>query len=74
MTKKSTEEKVSKHSTYNKKRKPVLKIEELKNDIEAQEFWVQFKIDLKAVSGNTKQGIKDLFYFGKKEGFFKDKE
>lgn len=66
-------EKVSKHSTYNAKRSQVLKVEELKDDDEAQAFWLQFKSDLSAKSDNTKQGLKDLYQYGIESGYFDNK-
>lgn len=66
-------EKVNKHSKFNDKRSQVFKVEERKDDQEAQDYWVTVKADLKAVSGDAKQGFKDLYKFGKEKGFFTEK-
>lgn len=63
-------EKISKHSTYNAKRNQVLKVEELKDDIKAQEFWIKFKADLSSKSGNTKKGLKQLYKYAKDTNYF----
>ncbi len=63
-----------KHRAYNAKRKQVLKVEELKDDEQAQVFWAQFKADLTAKSSNTKQGLVELYQFAKDKGYFAKKE
>lgn len=63
----------NKHSTYNAKRKQVLKVEELKDDAEMQAFWEQFKADLSDKSGSTKQGLIDIYQFAKTNNYFSEK-
>ncbi len=63
--------KVSKDDTYNKKRKPILRVEATTADTaEAVEEMDQMKIDLIKHSGSAKQGVIDLYRFAKENGHF----
>ena len=64
-------EKVSKDKAYNKKRKPILRVEATTADTpEAVEEMDQMKIDLIDHSGSAKQGVIDIYRFSKENGFF----
>jgi len=56
---------------YNKKRKPILRVEgstaDSQEDIAEMK---QMKDDLVAHSGNAKQGVIDMYRFAKENGFF----
>lgn len=64
-------DKESKDKAYNKKRKPILRVEATTADTaEAVEEMDQMKVDLVKHSGSAKQGVIDLYRFGKENGFF----
>ncbi|MAW98110.1 MAG: hypothetical protein CMN72_00370 [Sphingomonas sp.] len=68
---KSQNIKVNKDIAYNKKRKPILRVEastaDSEEDITEME---QMKDQLVAHSGNAKQGVIDMYRFAKENGFF----
>ncbi len=72
MAQKTTKEnKVSKDITYNKKRKPILRVEATTADSDEDVAEMdQMKIDLINHSGSAKQGVIDLYRFAKKNGYF----
>lgn len=60
---------------YNKKRKPILRVEATTADTEeAVEEMDQMKVDLIAHSGTAKKGVIDLYRFAKENGFFYKKD
>lgn len=62
---------VSKDIAYNKKRKPILRVEASTADSEADIVEMeQMKVQLLAHSGNAKQGVIDMYRFAKENGFF----
>tara|TARA_R110002050_G_scaffold186406_2_gene320634 strand:+ start:523 stop:738 length:216 start_codon:yes stop_codon:yes gene_type:complete len=64
-------EKPNKDLEYNKKRKPILRVEATTADTaEAVEEMDQMKVDLIAHSGTAKKGVIDLYRFAKENGFF----
>jgi predicted polyphosphate/ATP-dependent NAD kinase len=64
-------EKISKDKAYNKKRKPILRVEATTADTpEAVEEMEQMKVDLIEHSGSAKQGVIDVYKFAKENGFF----
>jgi hypothetical protein len=60
--------KMNKDAKYNKKRKPLLRVEIVPSD--NAELLEQIKADLIAKSGNSKQAIIDLHQFAKEHGYF----
>jgi len=64
-------DKVNKDIEYNKKRKPILRVEATTADTDEEvEEMDQMKIDLVKHSGSAKQGVIDLYRFAKENGFF----
>jgi hypothetical protein len=64
-------QKVNKDLAYNKKRKPILRVEATAADTaEDVAEMDQMKVDLVEHSGNAKQGVIDVYRFAKKNGFF----
>lgn len=65
------DKKVSKDIEYNKKRKPILRVEGSTADSQEEiAEMVQMKEQLVAHSGSAKQGVIDMYRFAKKNGFF----
>jgi ABC-type uncharacterized transport system involved in gliding motility auxiliary subunit len=58
----------SKDLKYNKKRKPLFRVEIVPSD--NAEFLEQIKADLIAKSGNPKQAVIELYEFAKENGYF----
>lgn len=66
-------EKASKDIAYNKKRKPLFRVEVSTADtVEDVEEMEQMKADLIAKSKTAKQGVIDMYKFAKKNGYFDD--
>lgn len=63
-----TDKKGSKHDTYNKKRKPLFRVEIVPTD--DAELLEQIKTDFIEKSGTPKQAVIDLHAFAKKHGYF----
>jgi hypothetical protein len=64
-------DKESKDSRYNKKRKPILRVEVTTADnTEAVEEMNLMKVELIEKSGTAKKGVIDMYKFAKKNGFF----
>jgi hypothetical protein len=62
------EKKESKDLKYNKKRKPLFRVEIVPSD--NAELLEQIKSDLIAKSGSPKQAIIELYQFAKEKGYF----
>jgi predicted polyphosphate/ATP-dependent NAD kinase len=61
----------SKDSKYNKKRKPILRVEATTADTtEAVKEMDQMKVELINKSGTAKQGVIDMYRFAKVSGYF----
>ena len=60
--------KTSKDSKYNKKRKPLFRVEIVPSD--DSELLEQIKKDLVSKSGTPKQGVIELYNFAKQKWFF----
>lgn len=61
----------NKDIAYNKKRKPILRVEATTADTaEEVKEMDQMKVDLLRHSGTAKQGVIDLYRFAKENGFF----
>ena len=72
MAKQKQKVKVNKDIEYNKKRKPILRVEVTTADTEEAVVEMdQMKVDLIEHSGTAKQGVVDLYRFAKEKGFFK---
>ncbi len=68
-------DKINKDISYNKKRKPIIRVEATTADTaEAVAEMNQMKIDVIEHSGSAKQGVIDLYRFAKENGFFDKKE
>lgn len=68
-------QKVNKDIKYNKKRKPILRVEASTADTEEYlTEMFQMKDDLVEHSGNAKKGVIDLYRFAKEKGFFIKKD
>jgi hypothetical protein len=68
-------QKVNKDIEYNKKRKPILRVEATTADTEEEIAEMdQMKVDLVAHSGNAKKGVIDIYRFAKEKGFFSKKD
>ena len=68
-------DKESKDKLYNKKRKPILRVEATTADTaEAVEEMEQMKVDVITHSGTAKQGVIDIYRFAKENGFFIKKD
>jgi hypothetical protein len=63
-----TKNKSSKDDRYNKKRKPLFRVEIIPSD--DAELLEKIKADLIAKSGYPKQAIIELYKFAKKQGYF----
>jgi hypothetical protein len=62
---------VNKDLLYNKKRKPILRVEATTADTpEEVEEMYQMKDDLVHHSGSAKKGVIDVYRFAKENGFF----
>jgi hypothetical protein len=73
--KQKQKQKVSKDIEYNKKRKPILRVEATTADTAEEVAEMdQMKIDLVKHSGSAKQGVIDLYRFAKEKGFFIKKD
>jgi hypothetical protein len=67
--------KPSKDILYNKKRKPILRVEATTADTEEAVLEMdQMKADLIEHSGTAKQGVIDIYRFAKEKGFFDKKD
>jgi hypothetical protein len=68
-------EEVNKDLKYNKKRKPIFRVEATTADTEeAAAEMDQMKVDLINHSGTAKKGVIDLYRFAKENGFFIKKD
>lgn len=64
-------DKINKDIEYNKKRKPILRVEATTADTaEALVEMDQMKVDLIEHSGTAKKGVIELYRFAKENGFF----
>jgi hypothetical protein len=61
-------QKPNKDLKYNKKRKPLFRVEIVPSD--DADLLEQIKADLVAKSGNPKQAIVELYQFAKNKGYF----
>ncbi len=68
-------EKPNKDLEYNKKRKPILRVEATTADTAEEVAEMdQMKVDLVKHSGSAKQGVIDLYRFAKENNFFVEKD
>lgn len=66
--------KQNKDHNYNKKRKPILRVETSTADTDEEiEEMKKMKIDIIKHSGTAKKGVIDLYKFAKNNGFFDKK-